>query len=261
MIKDIISGFVSLFRPTNDADLEDRRQVIRLRCRFNVYVIDLKDISTGTVLDMGLRGLRLECKKPVKKGMRLSLVYRGAVGQKPKVTLAQLEADRQAAIESGVRCKVIWTNKNRASRLTQVGVSYADTPERMSQSWIKRILKEIGFDEGAIFQRRNVIRVVSAIPCSVNSGHNNWRGRAVNMGAGGILYQDNKQIPEGTVIKIQVGPYNKLEPLEAAGEIVTKRYDAISDTWLHGVKFRAMDEDQVDLLGRYVVTLLKEHTA
>ncbi|MCA9792279.1 MAG: PilZ domain-containing protein [Candidatus Eremiobacteraeota bacterium] len=260
MLKDIISGFVSLFKPSADLT-EDRRRVIRLRCRFAVYCIDLKEINTATVIDMGLQGLRLECSKDLKPGTRVSLVYRGAVGERPKVSVAQLENDRQAAIESGVRCKVNWVKKTKYSKRCQIGVTYADSPERMSRSWVKKILKEIGFDEDSIFQRRKIVRVLSSIPCLVKVERGNLRGRVINMGAGGTLYQGDEGLNEGEFVGLNIGPYKDFEHFSCRGEVVTARYDPATNSWLCGIRFRTLDTKQVDLLGKYVVNLLKDQTA
>lgn len=259
MLKDIISGFVSLFQP-DKANHEDRRRVIRLRCRYSVYCIDLKEITTATVIDMGLQGLRLETNKQLKPGIRVSLVYRGAAGQRPVVSLAKIEQDRQAAIDSGVRCKVTWSHYDKFSKVMQSGVTYADTPERMSNSWVKKILREIGFDEASIFQRRKIVRVVSSIGCRVRMGSGGMPGRVVNMGAGGALLQAEEAITEGSTVFLNIGPYKKLEPLEVSGCVVTARFDAATSSWLHGCRFVGMNSAQTELLGRYVVTLLKEQT-
>lgn len=260
MLKDIIGGFVALFRVSGNDSTEDRRKVIRLRCRFAVYCIDLKEITPATVVDMGLQGLRLECAKGLKKEARVSLVYRGAVGERGAVSLAQLEQNRQAAIESGVRCKVSWSRKEKHLKTYQVGLTYADSPERMSRSWVKRILKEIGLDEKSIFQRRKIVRVISCIPCRIGRHANTQRGRVVNMGAGGALLQTEEPFEKGSLLELDIGPYGDYPHLVCWGEVKTKRYDPTTTSFLQGVKFRELDEEQLDLLGRYVVSLLKEQT-
>ena len=261
MLRDIINGFVALFQPDN-APQEDRRRVIRLRCRYSVFIIDHKAISKGTVVDMGLQGLRLETQKKFKPETKVSLVYRGAAGQRAEVTLAELSRDREAAARTGVRCRVSWCTKDKFSKNMQTGVRYADTPARMSKSWVKTILKEIGFDEDSIFQRRKIIRVVSQIPTKVEVGSKKKvSGRTVNLGAGGALLQAPEGIAEGSTVRLTIGPYKKFKLLEISGTVCTSRFDVPTSSHLHGVRFTAPTEQELDLLGQYVIDLLKEQTA
>ncbi|MBI3925404.1 MAG: PilZ domain-containing protein [Armatimonadetes bacterium] len=258
MLKDIISGFVSLFKQDS---VEERRKVIRLRCRYTVFCILGSDIWQATVVDMGLQGLRLQMERKLSKGTMVSLVYRNAAGGTPVVKKADLIADPDLAAQRGVRCQVNWVNQDRYSKTVEVGVTYADAPDRMSRSWVKKILREIGFDESTIFQRRKIIRVVSSIPCQIRvqegASQGTIAGRALNMGAGGTLVQTDDSIKNKTGVLLLLGPYEKFPELKAAGTVVTTRFDAPTRSWLHGVRFENLSSSQVDLLGKYVVSLLK----
>lgn len=259
MLRDIISGFVSLFTPT-EVPQEDRRRVIRLRCRYSVYCIEGEKVNKATVIDMGLQGLRLETPEKYKTGSKVSLVYRGAAGQRAEVSMSEITKDVAAAYEKGVLCDVSWCDKDRYSKVIQTGVTYSDTPRRMSKSWVKTILKEIGFDEETIFQRRKIIRVTSAIPCRVEYGKKSIPGRAVNLGAGGALVQTNEGVNEETLVKINIGPYKSHKQLRLSGMVRTRRFDVPTNTHLQGIRFEAPSSDEADLLGRYVIDLLKEQT-
>lgn len=257
MLRDIIDGFVSLFQP--DGPQEDRRKVIRLRCRFDIFLLTDKEVTAATVVDMGLQGLRVECREYFKTGTQVSLIYRGAIGEQPAVSRVHLERDIEGAFSQGVLCEVSWSQKDKFTKVSTIGVTYNDSPKRMGKSWVKKILREIGFDEDTIFQRRKIVRVISSIPCKLTADKSTWRGRVINMGAGGALFQGDYKIQVGQVVKVSIGPYKKkLKNLEVRGQIVTQRYEQSTNGWLHGVRFMGMSKAQVALLGKYVVGLLKE---
>lgn len=256
MLRDIIAGFVSLFQP--DGPQEDRRKVIRLRCRFDVFCVTADEVAAATVIDMGLQGLRVECREHYKAGTQIALIYRGAIGERPAANRAQLERDPKAAFSTGVLCEVSWAQRDKFTKVSTLGLTYNDSPKRMKKSWVKKILREIGFDEDTIFQRRKIVRVISSIPCKLTADKSNWRGRSINMGAGGTLFQGDHPIQVGQVVKVKIGPYKKLKNLEVRGQVVTQRYEQSTDGWLHGVRFVGMNSDEVNLLGKYVVSLLKE---
>jgi PilZ domain len=259
MLKDIIAGFVSLFQP--EAAKEDRRKIIRLRCRFEIFIVTLEEVYPATVIDMGLKGLRVKSQEPLKVGTQVSLVYRGGTGEHPETTRANLERDKSAAFDKGVLCDVAWSTKDKYAKACTLGVTYNDTPRRMGKSWIKKILREIGFDEDTIFQRRKIVRVISSIPCTLTSGRTDWRGRVINMGAGGALFQGDHQMNVGQTVSVVIGPYKKYKALQVRGEVMTERYEQSTNGWLHGIRFVAMESEQTTLLGKYVVSLLKEQIA
>ena len=256
MLRDIIAGFVSLFQPENIKD--DRREVIRLRCRFEVFCLSEKEVVPATVTDMGLQGLRLNCAAYFKPGTAVSLLYRGAVGERLTLNQETVERDIDGYFSKGVQCKISWSKKEKYSKGSMLGVTYNDSSKRMSKSWVKKILKEIGFDQDSIFQRRKILRVISSIPCKLTTDRETWRGRAINMGAGGALFQGDHEIGLGKTLTVHIGPYKKLKNLQLRGEIMTERYEQLSNGWLQGIRFTSLTSDQTDLLGKYVVSLLKE---
>lgn len=259
MLKDIIAGFVSLFQP--EGAKEDRRKIIRLRCRFEIFMVTPEEVHSATVIDMGLKGLRVETRANLKPGTQVSLLYRAAAGEHPENTRAALERDKSGAFNKGVLCEISWAQRDKYAKASTIGVTYNDTPGRMGKSWIKRILREIGFDEDTIFQRRKIVRVISSIPCKLTAGRTNWRGRVINMGAGGALFQGDHQMEVGMSVSVKIGPYKKMKDLEVRGKVVTERYEQSTNGWLHGIRFVAMDKDQTNLLGKYVISLLKEQVS
>lgn len=257
MLKDILSGFVSLF--TASHSVEDRRKIIRLRCRYSVYAVYKGEVLTATAIDMGLQGIRLEVPERLKKGQTVHLLYRGAAGQPPVLKLSDVKRDLDNALKAGVECEVTWCRQDRYTKKIQAGVSYTDSPSRMSKSWVKKILREIGFDEESIFQRRKIMRVVAQIPFLARVDQATIKGQVLNLGAGGALLQADEALPP--TLELRIGPYKKFNTLTIAGKVVTKRHESTSNSWLHGVRFQSPDEEQVDLLGKYVIALLKDNMA
>ncbi|MCA9793674.1 MAG: PilZ domain-containing protein [Candidatus Eremiobacteraeota bacterium] len=256
MLKDILSGFVALFQ-SESYDGVDRRKVIRLRCRYSVYVLYKKQILTATAVDMGLQGIRLDVREKLKKGTPAVLLYRGAVGQKPVLTLPDIQRDLEAASQEGVHCEVTWCHQDRYSKKIQAGVRYVDTPQRMSRSWVKKILREIGFDESTIFQRRKIVRVMASIPYETRTPDGPVKGLVLNLGAGGALLQSDSPLP--TILKLHIGPYKNMEYLNISGKVVTCRHEPTSNSFLQGIRFQGTTPAEVELLGKYIMSLLKDN--
>lgn len=251
MLKGFLSGIVSLFRAELPHD--ERRKVIRARCRYAVYCVDVKEVSQAKVTDMGTLGLRMRGSKKYREGDFVRLVYRGVAGQR----LSSVSWERLQHVEDAVRCRVTWSRKKRHSKIVETGLVYDDTDDNFEKGWVKMILRELGFGPNTL-QRRGKIRVKSWLPAEARGTELKIQGHVIDLGVGGAQFQCAEQIKEGTEIRLSLGPHKRKAPLKLRGQVVSQTFDVPSNTCRHGVRWLDVGGEELKLLGRYVVDLLKE---
>lgn len=243
MLNEIVQGLRSLVqgRPEG-AGTGEKRELIRLKCRYKVTLSIEKQAFGGHVTDMGLKGMRAEVPERLKVGTPVHVTYSA------ETTGFQVDT---------VKTVVAWCRKSKTGKI-EVGLRYDETRTNLERSWVKLILRELGFDEKSIFQRRKARRAVAMLPAQVaRMGQRTQGARVLNLGVGGALLQSDERFDKGQDMVLDVGPALGLPVLSVPGEVVTCRYEPQSQSWLEGVRFRSMDQKQLDLLTRYIVNLLK----
>lgn len=243
MLDDILGGLRSLVQGRGGGTPDEKRRLIRLKCRYKVTLTTEKRGFTGTVTDMGVQGMRLQVTEKVKPGSHLHVTF---------------PAHSDSFKVDTVRCLVAWCRKSRSGAL-EAGVRYDDEKNNLEKSWVKFILRELGFDEKSIFQRRKTLRAVAMLPATVSRvGQSPLSGRILNLGVGGALLQSDDRLQSGQDLTLDIGPAEGLPLLSVPGHIVSDRYETESRTWFHGVRFRSMDDSRLQQLTRYIVSLLKQ---
>ena len=250
MLKGFLNGIVSFFR--GEALREDRRGAIRVKCRYEVYCVDLKEVTEARVTDIGVQGLRLRGRKKFKSGQLVKLVYRGVSGQR----LSNIPWENLDRVTDAVRCRVNWSERLKGHTL-QTGLVFDDTESQLHFSWVQKILKELGFEDQEVFQRRKPLRAKTFLAAEARVEGANLEGKIINLGAGGALFACRRQLKPGQELRLTFGPHEKLPVLKVRGEVVTQTYDVPSGQCHHGIKFLGLDEE-VELLGDYVLALLRE---
>lgn len=243
MLNEIVQGLRSLVQGRAESvGTGEKRQLIRLKCRYKVTLSIEKQAFSGHVVDMGLQGMRAEVPERLKVGTPVHVTYNA------ESTSFQVDT---------VKSVVAWCRKSKTGKI-EVGLRYQDTRTNLERSWVKVILRELGFDEKSIFQRRKARRAVAMLPAQAGSmGQRPLPARALNLGVGGALLQSDERFDKGMEMTLDIGPALGLPVLTVAGEVMTCRYEPQSQSWLEGVRFRSMDQKQLDLLTRYIVNLLK----
>jgi PilZ domain len=250
MLSDIFQGIASLFRTQLSTD--ERRENVRVRCRYAAYCVDRKTSTEVTVTDICARGFRISGPKKYKLGELVYLVYRGVVGER----LSRIPHDKLVTVPDGVRCRVIWCR--RLPEGVEVGLDIYDSDDLLSRSWVPKILDKLGLKRNGIVQKRKQIRAPARLDAEVRLGENAVTGNVLNLGVGGALFQTKKHLPVGQGVQLVIRGSKRLPTLRVEGEVVSHRFDVGSDSGMHGVCFRAIDDDTLALLTRYVVKLLKE---
>lgn len=243
MLNEIVQGLRSLVQGKPETGgTGEKRQLIRLKCRYKVTLSVEKQAFAGNVTDMGLKGMRAEVPERLKVGTLVHVTY---------------NAESTAFQVDTIKTVVAWCRKSKTGKI-EVGLQYQDSRTNLERSWVKVILRELGFDERSIFQRRKARRAVAMLPAQVGRvGPRQLPARVLNLGVGGTLLQSDDRFDKGQEMTLDIGPALGLPVLIVAGEVVTCRYEPQSQSWLEGVRFRSMDQKQLDLLTRYIVNLLK----
>ncbi|MBI3925854.1 MAG: PilZ domain-containing protein [Armatimonadetes bacterium] len=248
MLDKLIQGLKSLVVRRPAYSTEERRELIRLRCRIPVTVSTAVQTVKGTVIDMGLRGMRLKVDHPLPPDQDVQVGH-------PSPS-SQYDVDQ-------VRCRTVWYRKRRFSGDLMVGLLYADTPANMARSWVKYVLRAIGFDDEVIYQRRRFVRAEADIVVDLfdRVGNRLTDGTVANLGVGGALVLSEVSLPQGTNVRLEIGPYGNFPILSMIAKLVGVRKDRDDGRYFLSLRFISPEPEQVELLGKYVISLLKESAA
>ena len=242
MLKDILAGLKTLTLGRDRTATGERRRLVRLKCRYRVTCEMDRSAFRAVVVDMSVQGLRLEIPERLKRGQVVHVTYAGD----------------PAFIMGPVRCVVNWTRRSPQGHL-EAGLRYEDLESNLARSWVKLILRELGFDAVNIFQRRKARRVVAMLNVQLRlSGRTELNARVLNLGVGGALLQTLDPLERGQVLTMDLGPVKGLPLLSVSAEVLTCRYEPRNQFWFCGVRFRGLADRQLDLLSRYLIHLLKD---
>jgi hypothetical protein len=242
-LRQLLDGVVAFFQVRSPSKSEERRRLIRLRCDYQVQCVVDQTSFTARIADMGLNGMRIRLSTKLKPGSKIFVYHPSRAQDKVE--------------EEYVLCEVRWCRRRRDSEELEAGLKYADITGNMRRSWVKFLLKELGFDERAIYTRRKLIRadssMVGLLLCDDGQA---VQGTVVNLGAGGALFESLQSFHPTARVRLSLGPLGKLRPLEVSGIILHIR--PTDQGQLHtSIRFEDLKASQVKLLGQYVVQLLR----
>lgn len=245
-LKQLLEGALAFFQVRAPSKSEERRRLIRLRCSYLVQCVVEQQQFEAEILDMGLNGMRLRMSHKLKPGSNVFVYH----------------PTRSDRVENEyVLCLVRWSRKRRDSDELETGLQYADTPGNMRRSWVKFLLKELGFDERAIYTRRKSIRADSRITGVLQSEDGRQcEGTVLNLGAGGALFESEASFPASTRVKLKVGPMAGLPSVWLPG-IVLHSKNHEGEPYSTSIRFEDLKAGQVRTLGSYVLHLLKASDA
>ncbi len=244
MLREILACLKSLTGGGSSPSTGERRGVIRVQCRYPVTCFVERAAFHATVVDMGVRGMRLQLAQRLRPKQIVQVQYSGA-------------QSRRYSVDT-VRCEVSWVRRTARGKL-EVGLRYDDLEPNLERSWVKAILRELGFRAGSIFQRRKARRVVAMLHVKLNmAGHPPMTGRVLDLGVGGALLQVNEHLNQGQTLVMDLGPALGLRALPVSTEVVSCRYEPQSQTWFCGTRFLGLSDKKLGLISRYVEKLLKD---
>lgn len=240
MIKQILKGFLSLVqRPTPDWDFGERRKLIRMRSHYKTQLeLEGKKLE-GVITDMGVGGLRLKVFHALKIGQVITV-------HSPFNEVGENNAP--------VDCKIVWTQQPEKSFVTYAGLVYATDPKKMARTWVKGVMKQLGFRPESLLSKRNWVRAEVFLEGTVKRPDNSRHEmRIQNLGVGGALFEYRDKLPLGD-ITIRIGPYEKLPGLDVSGTLVKARPQG--KHFLYGMEFGEMKPAQLRMLAVYLKTFL-----
>lgn len=248
MLQDLVQGFFSIFRtyPT-----EERRRFVRLPCRYAVYCMDRRKAHEAVVSDIGPYGLRLDMVHRLSIGQKVNLVYRGVPGG----SLTRLPFKKLQEVESKMPCKVLWVKRHTDNY--QAGVVFQLQGEELAQTWVKPVLEKMGLSKGAFTQKRSLIRARALLDAEVRHEGTAVEGLLVNVGLGGALFQSKQHLNPGIKVTLTVNPKGKLPPLQVTGQIIHHNFDVVSNSGMHSIQFKDLDQSGEATLKSYVIHLLR----
>src|SRR5690606_36072760 len=125
----------------------------------------------GVIVDMSLKGMKLRGFAPLKKGDEVVVTYSTEI----------LDVTHQS-----IRCNVLWVRKRERDFIVFAGLGYAEDDATMAGSWVKHLLKMLGFQRDVIREKRKFVRAECFIPVDFIYGHGKkYEGRLYNLGVGG----------------------------------------------------------------------------
>lgn len=250
MLRSLFQNLLGLVTPKAEEHLsaEERRSLIRLRCRIPVTVASESEVHQAVVTDLGVKGLQVKVATRLRPDDAIQVSHAAAPAEFEHATL---------------RCRVKWSRKRRMDRENLVGVVFEEPPEVVENSWVRYVLNALGLDAEHVFQRRSHIRVPASIMADIYSldRHRLDSGQVVNLGVGGALLQTPERLQEGLDVLVELGPYARLPVLGVRGRVLRSRGDSDLRAFLHCLQFCDPGPDEMSALGDYVIYLLKEASA
>ena len=242
MLKGLLAGFRSLVKgEAKGWDFQDRRKLVRMRCHYDVKAECGGKKFDATILDMGLRGMRIRCFHPLKLGE--------AVNVWTPIPIV-------GGSNEPVTCKVVWSRQPDRNFCLYAGMTYESDDKLMARSWVKYFLKELGFKPEVIYSKRKYVRA----ECYMTGEYTDPQGvtremRVYNLGVGGTLIETHAEHPLGSVFQLRIGPYENLPVLEATGTLKMEQTEG--KLHLCGVEFDEMTPHAVKILGQYLKVFMK----
>jgi c-di-GMP-binding flagellar brake protein YcgR len=244
---DGLKGLIDSKAP-EDWSFTERRQVIRLECRYEIEVRAANDKrpSPGLIVDLGLNGMKLQTPQPLKAGDAIEIRF--------------LDTDRSASSDT-VGCEVLWTKARPRDKQHYAGLVYRGNAVARGSGWPGRLLEQLGFHGEKIHQRRKFVRTQCAVPAEIVLGHNAvLSARLNNLGVGGALIEATwplSQAEESEALELRIGPFEGLNRLTLRASPTRSRAEG-GRHW-HGVEFGPLDAVQMRGLARYLFHLLRHH--
>lgn len=245
MLKKLFQGLKALRKGDQDPDWEfdERRELVRLRCHYDVEYRFKDKRHKGIIVDMSLGGMKLRCFQPPAIGDTVEITY-----EVPAVNIQN----------QTVPCKVQWVRARDRDFVQFVGLAYDASDEVLRNSWVKMLLKQLGFRPDKIFQRRKYVRAECFVPVRVVYERvKSFEGRLYNLGARGALIEGQTAVEKGEFVELHIGPFEELPLFEGSGTVVqrTNQHKNV----LLGVEFGELSDRATQKLGQYMRHLLLNH--
>ena len=245
MLRKLLQGLKGFRKGDEDPDWEydERRDLVRIRCHYDVSYKFGEKKHQGQIVDMSLGGMKLRCFQPPKLGDTVEVSY----------SIPAVDIQNQT-----VSCKVQWVRSRERDFVQFVGLAYDASDDVLKNSWVKMVLKQLGFRPDKIFQRRKYVRAECFVPVRVVFQRVNvFEGRLYNLGIQGALVEGQNKLDVGELVELQIGPFEDLPNFHVIGEVAQQQKQ--HNNILLGVKFSELSPEATKNLGLYLRHLLLNH--
>lgn len=213
-------------------DYSDRRGSLRIPCHIEGRLEKGDSSVKVEIADISLVGMRVLVLGKVRKGSVMEL--------KP--------AKKKRGKTSTVKCRIEWKLKHEKGWLA--GVSFKESEEAMSDSWLFQEIKAIGKEAVKTQRRREGVRVTCTAPAKLKVGKELREANLIDLGFGGALVEcDGELWKEGEKIRLDFGPMDELSRVVINSEIVVTHDRDIAR---YGIKFLTFHTGGVTDLERYL---------
>lgn len=251
MLRNKIQGLEATDPDFPQLSLAERRRKLRIRTYIRLEFKLETEASSAIVTDISLDGMRIRCNREVKEGDILEVDFH----------------DSKAPESGSIHCKVVWVTAfgTPGRESFEAGLTFHATKEELSQSWVKYLLEQMGFDEKKTFQKRRYLRANGSLPARIFTAIDgeSFAAEILNLGVGGALLASKERLTEGSLVHCEICLWRILPTLRLPCKILSIREDVAEDgkdeiTYLHSAIFLGMDTEQVKLLGNYVIFLINQ---
>lgn len=244
-LKDMILG-----PKREEKSLSEQRRSPRVNCFIEAqFASEDKSVFDGNICILETSGMRIVTPAKMEKGRKVIVTvenFSGVLMSRP-FTVDRLNAE------------VVWCRKKHGFSQFMAGIKFTDSPEVIQKSWVRFVLDSFGVRDVSGFQRRKEIRVETSLPAKCQYGKKKaTEGKAFDLSIDGAKLSLKSDVGEGTEVIVEIGPYKRLQTIYCRGKVKRSNYNTGTDSFMVGVEFLGLDDNQIKLIGSYVRTLLKE---
>ena len=246
-MRDLLRRILGFFLPRRALlqDPTERRQLVRARCRIPSSLRYQGRNLTGWIVDLGVQGLRIRTSEPLKVGAVVALRPSGPHQH------------------TWVECRIVWSRPSSDRKYFLAGAGLPSDREKLKQSWVYRILLELGLKASSLKERRGFLRLDGRIPMrleGLETGVEEVDAESLNLGVSGVLIRTHRPLYPGKRYRVWMGPYKSLPRIGPfVSEVIACRPDPSGSASQIPLRFLELEEETVEAVGQYLLTLLKEH--
>lgn len=225
--------------PGPEVTLEEQRKLVRIRCRIPLYIRHAGSSFNGQIADIGLQGIAIRSNKPLPVDAEVSL----------RALLAEPEG------AEWIPARIVWSRQQSGGKRFLAGARLHSTKETPDQSWMSRILGELGLDAVTGHNRRRFLRAQGAIPVQLSSSAGEARGTTVDLSLEGFLLNASGPLQPDRSYSCWLGPWKQLSRIGPFSAQILRVVESASEL-LFPVTFGGLDSSERLLLRHYVIGLL-----
>lgn len=220
-------------------NFEQRRKTARRPCKLEVEIFYGKSSSLGTVVDMGVGGLRLQTDSPLtlKNKALLRVTYPEPIPKHDQMT---------------VECLTRWTKMREADSNQFIGVEFKD-PKGLGKSWVKAKMQDIGFRPYNIRDQRSNFRVKCRLPATL-SGSGGVKCLLLDVGIGGFQVSLRQPVRAGATIKLKLDEHPQLGKAVYSGTVRHQQHPDPSAPFGYGCSFVSLEPEQEEALKEFLIS-------